>query len=375
MKKNYVQTRRMRRAIQRALIVALAVPSAFIGTESCSSDDTLLSPLDAGDGDARLDATLDFDASDGDPIVDSGPCGPRVVYVDAQAPDGGVECGIFQTFPCGVPPGQTIYSDCYFLLDDCAHLCPGTLYFNCHVYGDRCVDGSIVGDASDLLIECATCPNGVGRRPRGLRRARIAASSNALGRYFAEVAHLEAASVHAFSILHDELAALGAPSELLIAAKSAVRDEVRHARVTGALARRYGSDPKVPRVARTRPRALEKVLVENAIEGCVRETFGAVVAAWQASHARDPKIAAAMKRIAIDETRHAALAWGVASWGEPLLDDAGRSRVARARRRAYRQLQASLRTIPERDLVAIAGHPTATEQQTMLQTLRPMLCH
>lgn len=362
----------MRRTIQRALLFALAAPSATLGTESCSSDDTLLSPLDAGDGDARSDATIDFDASDADVIVDGGPCAPRVVYVDAQAPDGGIECGIFQTFSCGVPPGQTIFSDCYFLLDNCANLCPGSLYFNCHVYGDKCADGSIAEDAGEILIECATCPNGVGRRPRGLRRAPAAVSSSAVGRYFAKVAHLEAASVHAFAILHDDLAALGAPIELLRAARSAARDEVRHARVTSALARRHGARPATPRVPRAARRPLEKILIENAVEGCVRETFGAVVATWQASQARDPEIAAALHRIAIDETRHAALAWGVAAWGEPLLHDIARRRVARARAKTLGQLEAATRSVPHPDVATLAGHPTALDQRRLLCALRPL---
>ena len=370
MKKNYVQTRRMRRAIQRALVFALAAPSAVLGTQSCSSDDTLLSPLDAGGDSGSGDATIDLDASDADLIVDAGPCAPRVVYVDAQAPDGGIECGIFQTFACGVPPGQTIFSDCYFLLDNCANLCPGSLYFNCHVYGDKCADGSIVEDAGDILIECAVCPNGVGRRPRGLRRAPATPASNAVGRYFAKVAHLEAASVRAFEILHDELAALGAPNELLRAARRAARDEVRHARVTSGFARRYGAKPATPRVPRAGRRSLEKILIENAVEGCVRETFGAVVATWQASRARDPEIAAAMKRIAVDETRHAALAWGISSWGEALLCPRARKRVDRARAKAVRRLENDLRRGPHADLVAAVGHPTAAEQRKLLRDLR-----
>ena len=373
MKKKYVQTRRMRVALQRALVIALAAPAAILGTESCSSDDTSLSPLDAGGSDGgSTDATLDLDGSDAGPVVDGGPCAPKVVYVDAQAPDGGIECGIFQTFACGVPPGQTLFNDCYFLLDNCAHLCPGELYFNCHVYGDKCDAGVIVADA-DILIECATCPNGVGRRPRGLRRARAPITSSAVGRYFARVAHLEAASVHAFTILHDELAAVGAPAELRRATRAAVRDEIRHARVTSTLARRHGAEPAEPRISRGRPRSLEKILFENAVEGCVRETFGALVAMWQASHTRDPELAKVIQKIAVDETRHAALAWGIASWGDSLLTVRERQRVVRARRKALRELEKEIQIEPHADLVAVVGHPTAAEHRMLLRHLERSL--
>ena len=53
---------------------------------------------------------------------------------------------------------------------------------------------------------------------------------------------------------------------------------------------------------------------ENAREGCVRETFGALIAMHQAERAGDPIIRRAMRRIAEEETRHAELAWEVASW-------------------------------------------------------------
>ena len=52
-------------------------------------------------------------------------------------------------------------------------------------------------------------------------------------------------------------------------------------------------------------RELEAIAIENAVEGCVRESFGALLATWQAKTAGDARVRAAMKRIARDETRHA----------------------------------------------------------------------
>ena len=359
----------MRRILSRALVAAMAAPAAAFAVQACTGDDNVVTDagLDASILDAAGDATEDVD-------VDAGPCAPYVVAIDAQAPDGGIECGIFQRFPCGVPSGLTLYQDCYFLLDDCQSVCPGSLYFNCHMYGDSCLDGSIQPDA-DPIVECATCPNGVGRRPRGLRNPgkNAAKSDSRVGAYFANAAHLEAASVHAFRILRRELEAHGAPADLREGAARAEADEIRHARATSKLARAYGAEAKHARVSPCALRSLEDIALENAVEGCVRETFGAAFAAWQAEHAQDPAIRSAMQKIARDEARHAALAWGVARWAESRLDQAARSRIATAKRRALRDLEAELDRQTHPELASRAGVPSMEAQRVLLRTLETEL--
>jgi hypothetical protein len=73
-----------------------------------------------------------------------------------------------------------------------------------------------------------------------------------------------------------------------------------------------GASVPSPRVRHTRARSLDAVACENAVEGCVHETFGAAVAVMQSERAREPSCRDAMKRIAADEIRHAELAWAVA---------------------------------------------------------------
>ncbi len=68
------------------------------------------------------------------------------------------------------------------------------------------------------------------------------------------------------------------------------------------------------RTRRPALRSLEALAVENAVEGCVRETMGALFAMHQAASAADPHVRATMVSIAPDETRHAALGWAVAEW-------------------------------------------------------------
>ncbi|MGH7436059.1 MAG: ferritin-like domain-containing protein, partial [Polyangiaceae bacterium] len=77
---------------------------------------------------------------------------------------------------------------------------------------------------------------------------------------------------------------------------------------------RYGGIPRRPRVERGPVRPLEDIATENAAEGCVRETFGALIGIWQARFAGDPQVRRAMNGVARDESRHAALSWEVARW-------------------------------------------------------------
>jgi hypothetical protein len=169
-----------------------------------------------------------------------------------------------------------------------------------------------------------------GRRPEGLQATRLSAPS-AVGAWLAQAAWLEAASVHAFVRLAHELGLHGAPRALIRAALAAVGDEVRHTAMMARLAARYGAVPPVPEVAPPVARSLEALAVENAVEGCVRETWAAALALWQSHAAHDPEVRAAFEVIARDELRHAALAWAIDGWAMPQLDEAARARVRAAR--------------------------------------------
>jgi hypothetical protein len=212
----------------------------------------------------------------------------------------------------------------------------------------------------------------VGRRPAGLAESPLC-DSRAAGGYFAETAHLEAASVTAFRILRDELRASGAPKKLVHAAARAARDEIRHARSTGALARRFGGTARRPSIARPALRSIEAMAIENAIEGCVRETFGALLATHQAARARDPVVRATMMRIARDETQHAALSWRVASFLSTKLDRTARQNVAQAKRAAASELLSSLQNEPEVTFAELAGLPSSREALQLATELNRVL--
>lgn len=182
-----------------------------------------------------------------------------------------------------------------------------------------------------------------GRRPEGFAAA--PAATRDTGALLAEMSMLEAAAVAAFDRLARELEALGAPEAFVLRARRAREDEVRHARVTAELARRRGADPAAPLASALPCRDAFAVALENATEGCVFETYGALVATLQAERARDPALRRALVRIARDERRHAELAADLHRWFCALLPEACAALEA-ARTSAVRQLLADASRTP-----------------------------
>ena len=222
------------------------------------------------------------------------------------------------------------------------------------------------GDAGERVAQCEGL-HLCGRRFDGLAEAECGAS---LGETLARMAWLEAASIHAFRRLARELRAHGAPEELVLAARACARDESRHARAMARLARAHGA--KVPRVEAPAMsvRDLESIARENAVEACVGETYGALLAMWQAEHAGDEDVRAAMRAIAPDELRHAALGWAIAAWADRGLDESARTRVAAARSRAVSALLHSTHIEPAAEVARATGAPSARDHARLAETMR-----
>jgi hypothetical protein len=353
--------------LRRVLMMSMSAPIA-VGAASCGGAiESIATDEDSGSGgyehpDARAprdggsytDAMLSFDSPGRDHFV--GDAGPGTCGEDAAAlPDAGGFCFKYVPAPCGIDASAPITQE------ECKAYCgadSGT--FSCSFQ-------NVEGHAA---IACTSCA--VGRRPEGYELA-PGTTTSSLGDYFAVVAELEAASVDAFLILRDELVQHGAPKDLVAGAERAARDEVRHARMTARVAKRNGATAKgLSTIARRAQRSLEEIAVENAIEGCVRETYGAVTAMWQAERAEDPSVRALMKRIAVDETRHAALAWSVSQWMRGQLSEEAGARVDQAMRSAVHTLSQEVSSCgPE--LTRSAGLPTAIEAQKLLGAMRDVV--
>lgn len=226
-------------------------------------------------------------------------------------------------------------------------------------------DGTLTELDSEVIGRSSAC---IGRRPGGLGRA-CPAGRGLVGAWLGSVATLEAASIQAFDELDAALALHDAPAELRARVARARRDEVRHARQMARLARRHGGEVRAPVVQPAPPRSLEALATENAVEGCVRETYGALVGQWQARTAEDAAIRATMRRVAVDESRHAALSWAIAAWVEPRLDPAARARVDAARAEALAELSREASLPVEASLVHVAGLPSPEAQRALLARL------
>ncbi len=344
----------------RRLFEAAVVGASALG---CGGEETT---SDAGGNDATLDdarqaatdAELDGPMFDG-PMF-SNP--DAYVWCEAGPPEVVAACGSccsIYDVPCGISPDQ--YADDAGDLWHCDRICGGYGTTGCSLLtsADKL---TFVGDAAledgGTYVVCGC----TGRRPQGLRAPRAPTST---AEYFATAARLEAASVFAFERLHAELEECGAPLALLERVQSSIADEQRHARTMDRIARRFGASVTPPRRPRFRKRNLEALAIENAIEGCVRETYGALVATWQATHASDARVRRAMRAIARDETRHAALASSVAAFVATKLDDQARARVRRAEVRAVRDTRVAALVAPHRDLVRDAGVPTSEQARAL----------
>ncbi|NNB92026.1 hypothetical protein [Corallococcus exiguus] len=210
-----------------------------------------------------------------------------------------------------------------------------------------------------------------GRRPEGLcSDGAVAQGTPTLGVLFARMAHLEAASVPAFERLADELAAHGAPEHLVRAARRSAKEEVRHAEAMESLARRHGAPMPELKVAPFQARSLEALAIENAVEGCVRETYGALLAGWQARSAEDAQVRESLSAIAPDELRHAELSWAINAWAMEQLSPDARERVNAARREAWRALEqdAASSHLPD-EVARHSGLPSAEVARTLVREL------
>ncbi len=214
---------------------------------------------------------------------------------------------------------------------------------------------------TEVTIECTIVLEEpgfcTGRRPLGHRE--IGSADGSRGAWLAAQAHLERASVAAFRELAQWLARHDAPAELVDRCRAAADDEVEHANAMTALAAREGAE--VPACAAdAMPDDLFSVALHNAVEGCVSEAFGALVAAHQAEHADDPRLRELLRTIADDELRHAQLAWDLHAWLWSRLTPVQRRRLAAAQAQALAELPARARA---GGLTAPAGFGWPTPRQ------------
>lgn len=260
---------------------------------------------------------------------------------------------------CGVPEGVDPTDG--MSPAECAKVCPeadnGRQYYSCSAY--------LKDDLPGPSFECYSCVEG--RRPEGYVEPRPEAT---VAGWLAHAADLERVSIDAFRILHRELSHYGAPEELLLASLRAEADEVVHARMMGNLAVREGATLSTTPVPHGAVRALVDIALENAVEGCVRETYGAVVAGYQAKHASRIDVRKLMDRVYRDECAHAELAWSVHAWILPRLSSDERARVESAMDAAVRELMTAADAQVPFEVRDPLGLPDAAESKRLVRGLK-----
>jgi len=221
---------------------------------------------------------------------------------------------------------------------------------------------------TDRPDECAVA----GRRPEGLYEKREH-SARGVGPYLAKMAHLEDAAVSAFRIIVDELRTLGAPHEFSERAQQAVRDEEKHTQQMTSLAIRFGHAPQRAVVESRDLRGLYDFALDNAVEGCIRETLGAAQARHQARQAEDCEIRRIMSEVAEDETRHAELSWDLHDWALRLLSENQRATILKAQRAALSELKLEAAAEFDVETQRICGVPHAKVTLEMIRALEENL--
>jgi hypothetical protein len=196
----------------------------------------------------------------------------------------------------------------------------------------------------DASMECVVgrpfYDRGVPRRARTRKLRARRASSGKLQRLravaWSNAGAAEHASVAAFGRLALQLMALGAPTQLVRDAHRAALDEIGHAELCWALARRFGegvtSIGPFPFSAPIEAHIdLSDFAAELVRDGCVEETLGAHLAAELALTAPEPDVRDALSTIAREEAQHAVLSFRIVAWAL----QSGGARVRKAVRNAF----------------------------------------
>lgn len=188
---------------------------------------------------------------------------------------------------------------------------------------------------------------------------------------------MEHASIASFAKLSLELMAMGAPAELLEEAHRSASDEIRHATACFALANRYA-----PRCQPSWADALalgsslklaldfSELAVHTVVEGCMGETYAALMAAEQCAAAEDSHLKSVLSMIAEDEGRHSAFAWKIVRWAISAGGETVRDAVRRAFEQAFLDWEREIGeepAAPEPDL-SVYGRLSARERIALKKT-------
>ncbi|MFK7928029.1 MAG: ferritin-like domain-containing protein [Myxococcota bacterium] len=142
--------------------------------------------------------------------------------------------------------------------------------------------------------------------------------AGAAATHWRNVALAEHASIASFARVVLELCALGAPADLVTDAVRAQADEVRHSKLAFSLLSEASGTAITPGPLRLDDLQIRtearQILRATILEGCINETLSAAEVKESAERCTHPALAHHLRDVAIDEARHASLAWRTVSW-------------------------------------------------------------
>ncbi|MCA9693324.1 MAG: ferritin-like domain-containing protein, partial [Myxococcales bacterium] len=370
----------------------------------CSIEPASDAPCPANMGSCTVDADCK-EMDDGQCIVDPffGECACTypICHSDADCKPGTVcDCGVTGPVPSCIPADCVTNDDCdgygcrlYDAMPDCYQMT-----VSCHGPDDLCYADSECGPGESCTKEAdifACSPgfcaigrpflvDGEARQASAAGRddwcARCstprtdhldAAGRGALASSWTDIARMEHASIAAFARFGLQLLALGAPSSLVKETCDAMADETRHARLGYALASAYagrsvGPGPLAIDAALGRVR-LSEVVALVILEGCVGETVAAIEAAELAEHVREPATLEVLRGVAVDERRHAALAWRFLQWALERGGDDVAEVVAKTFAQVAREAERSAATPSARDRWALRQGVVTPAMRAMIR--------
>ncbi len=185
------------------------------------------------------------------------------------------------------------------------------------------------------------------------------ADRDALAVIWTDRARAESAVGNVFAQVADELAASGAPPELVGLARSAEADEARHAAVCEELALAYGHDSAARPERRVRLRDYDQptVRLRTALHAvhvcCISETIATVFVEACLGACESPMLREIHREHLADEVQHARVGWAYVA----TLSAAERSAIAPELASVLElQLDAWTARINDLPLAGVAGH-------------------
>jgi len=206
-----------------------------------------------------------------------------------------------------------------------------------------------------ITCEFTTCAI-KGRGHGNIQKGVTVIGSNNLTRYVAKAYHAEASSVAAFLQLRSELQRYNVPLELLKRCLHAAKDEIKHARMIAALARKNSAILPELSFGILPNRTLFEITLDNAIEGCIYETYSALKAQYQVHHA-DARLIPILQTIARDETKHAQLAWDIHKHLIPRMSPKQQQKIKAAQRIALQNVLVQAMNEASGPLSRTLGYP------------------